>query len=53
MQNLGLVSEEASAVSDDPTCYRVEVLHLISPEALEELAKPLDEAILLLADVVV
>jgi hypothetical protein len=53
MENSGLVSEEAGAIVNNTASYRVEIFHLVGTEALKELSEALDEAILLLAGIVV
>ncbi len=50
---LGLVPEQPSAELNDPAGDRVEVLHLVGLEFLEELPQALDEAALLLTHVLV
>lgn len=52
-QNLGLVAQESSAELDDAVGDRVKVSGFPGTEVLEELFKALDEAIPLLAGVVV
>ena len=50
---LGCIPEQPRAELNDPAGDRVEILHLVGLEFLEELPQALDEAALLLADVLV